>query len=174
MGFHQKIGEDARKIGLEEDLYASVMIAQAMLEAASGQSQLSQAPYYNLFGIKKTFDGNGVTFIPQKDDGTGMLLDIVDATFRQYAGYEASFEDYAKLLKEGLTNDPDFYRGAWRSETKSYEEATDYLTGRYATDTFYGEKLNALIEAYALTRYDKEKVELSEVNNPMRVLPSNE
>lgn len=40
------------------------------------------------------------------------------------------------------------------------EEVTDFLTGRYATDTHYGEKLNVLIEVYALTSYDKEKEEL--------------
>lgn len=42
------------KIGLKEDLYASVMIAQAILESASGQSELAQAPNYNLLsGIKE-------------------------------------------------------------------------------------------------------------------------
>ncbi|EJV26131.1 hypothetical protein HMPREF1341_02486, partial [Enterococcus faecalis ERV81] len=32
--FIQKIGEAARKVGQENDLYASVMIAQAILESA--------------------------------------------------------------------------------------------------------------------------------------------
>ncbi|EKL7554353.1 glucosaminidase domain-containing protein, partial [Enterococcus faecalis] len=41
--FIQKIGEAARKVGQENDLYASVMIAQAILESASGQSLLSKA-----------------------------------------------------------------------------------------------------------------------------------
>ena len=31
------------------------------------------------------------------------------------------------------------------------------LTGRYATDTYYDKKLNALIETYQLTEYDQEK-----------------
>ena len=159
--FIKEIGEEARKIGLEEDLYGSVMIAQAILESASGQSQLSNAPYYNLFGIKGTVEGKGVTFKTQEDDGSGILYTI-DATFRQYEDYEATFKDYAKLLKEGLANDNDFYKGTWKSETDSYEDATEFLTGRYATDTQYGEKLNALIEAYALTSYDKEKAEVPE------------
>lgn len=42
----------------------------------------------------------------------------------------------------------------------------EFLTGRYATDAQYGEKLNALIEAYALTSYDK-KVDLPEGNDEM-------
>lgn len=45
--FIQTIGEDARYIAAQNDLYASVMIAQAILESNSGQSALSQAPNYN-------------------------------------------------------------------------------------------------------------------------------
>ena len=37
---------------LETIFYASVMIAQAILESDSGQSTLSQKPSYNFFGIK--------------------------------------------------------------------------------------------------------------------------
>ena len=164
--FIKEIGEEARKISLEEDLYGSVMIAQAILESASGQSKLSQAPYHNLFGIKGTYEGKEVTFKTQEDDGSGNLY-TVDATFRQYEDYEATFKDYAKLLKEGLAHDNDFYKGTWKSETESYEDATEFLTGRYATDTQYGEKLNALIEAYTLTSYDKEKAELPEGTDEM-------
>jgi len=159
-------------VGLEEDLYASVMIAQAILESASGQSQLSQAPYHNLFGIKGRYEGKGVTFKTQEDDGSGKLYTI-EATFRQYDDFEETFKDYAKLLKEGLVHDRDFYKGTWKSETDSYEEATDFLTGRYATDTQYGEKLNALIKAYALTSYDKEKEVLPEGSQEL-IFPVND
>ena len=164
--FIKEIGEEARKIGLEENLYGSVMIAQAILESASGQSRLSQAPYHNLFGIKGTYEGKGVTFKTQEDDGSGNLYTI-DAMFRQYEDYEGTFKDYAKLLKEGVAHDNNFYKGTWKSETESYEDVTEFLTGRYATDTQYGEKLNALIEAYALTSYDKEKAELPEGTDEM-------
>lgn len=74
--FIRKIGESARKIGQENDLYASVMIAQAILESASGQSQLAQAPNYNLFGIKGTHNGKGVSFATQEDLGNGVLYII--------------------------------------------------------------------------------------------------
>lgn len=164
--FIKEIGEDARKIGLEEDLYGSVMIAQAILESASGQSKLSQAPYHSLFGIKGTVEGNGITFKTQENDGAGNMYTI-DATFRCYEDYEASFRDYAKLLKEGLAHYSDFYKGTWKSKTGSYEDATEFLNGRYAADTQYGEKLNAIIEAYALTSYDTEKATLLEGNEEM-------
>ncbi|EMF0125985.1 peptidoglycan DD-metalloendopeptidase family protein [Enterococcus hirae] len=153
--FIRKIGESARKIGQENDLYASVMIAQAILESASGQSQLAQAPNYNLFGIKGTHNGKGVSFATQEDLGNGTLY-TTQATFRQYENYEDSLNDYAQLLKEGLTGNSHFYDGVWKTNAKTYQEATKFLTGRYATDTSYDKKLNGLIETYELTTYDKE------------------
>ena len=153
--FIRKIGESARKIGQENDLYASVMIAQAILESASGQSQLAQAPNYNLFGIKGTHNGKGVSFATQEDLGNGTLY-TTQATFRQYKNYEDSLNDYAQLLKEGLTGNRYFYDGVWKTNAKTYQEATKFLTGRYATDTSYDKKLNGLIETYDLTKYDKE------------------
>ncbi|WP_369904079.1 peptidoglycan DD-metalloendopeptidase family protein [Enterococcus faecium] len=153
--FVRKIGESARKIGQEKDLYASVMIAQAILESASGQSQLAQAPHYNLFGIKGTHKGKGITFASQEDLGNGTLY-TTQATFRQYENYEDSFSDYATLLKEGLTGNSHFYESVWKTNAKTYQEATKFLTGRYATDTSYDKKLNGLIETYDLTTYDKE------------------
>ncbi|PQC27645.1 glucosaminidase domain-containing protein, partial [Enterococcus mundtii] len=95
--FIRKIGESARKIGQENDLYASVMIAQAILESASGQSQLAQAPNYNLFGIKGTHNGKGVSFATQEDLGNGILY-TTQAIFRQYENYEDSLNDYAQLV----------------------------------------------------------------------------
>lgn len=165
--FIQKIGEAARKVGQENDLYASVMIAQAILESASGQSLLSKAPNYNLFGIKGTLNGKGVSFATQEDLGNGTLY-ITQATFRQYQSYEESLKDYAKLLKEGLAGNASFYEGVWKSKAKTYQEATQYLTGRYATDSQYNQKLNGLIEIYNLTMYDHPKatVEMTESDFP--------
>ncbi|MDK4450093.1 peptidoglycan DD-metalloendopeptidase family protein [Enterococcus casseliflavus] len=158
--FIQEIGEDAREIGLKNDLYASVMIAQAILESGGGQSRLNQAPYFNLFGIKGTYQGQGVAFRTQEDDGSGNHYTITE-TFRQYTGYKESLMDYARLLKEGVGQQSDFYKGVWKSEAASYQEAARYLTGRYATDTTYDQKLTALIEAYALTRYDQKKPDVT-------------
>lgn len=153
--FIRKIGEPARKIGQEHDLYASVMIAQAILESASGSSGLAQAPNYNLFGIKGTHNGKSVSMVTEEDLGNGTIY-ATQSGFRVYENYEDCFEDYAKLLKEGLSGDSDFYAGVWKSNAKTYQEATKFLTGRYATDTSYNQKLNGLIEAYDLIDYDKE------------------
>ena len=47
-----------------------------------------------------------------------------------------------------------FYHGAWKTNTNSYRDATQWLQGRYATDTAYASKLNNLIETHNLTQYD--------------------
>ncbi|MGL4696521.1 glucosaminidase domain-containing protein [Enterococcus larvae] len=152
--FILRIGEKARKVGQEHGLYASVMIAQAILETGSGGSQLSQEPYYNLFGIKGEHEGQSVTFATYEDDGSGNWYQIQSA-FRQYPSYTESFEDYAELLKDGTEWNPTVYEGTWKENAASYREATKALTGVYATDTLYDEKLNAFIEEYELTEYDK-------------------
>ncbi|ONN41826.1 peptidoglycan DD-metalloendopeptidase family protein [Enterococcus mundtii] len=153
--FIRKIGESSRKIAQENDLYASVMIAQAILESASGQSQLAQAPNYNLFGIKGAYKGDSVSLTTQEDTGKGTLYSV-QSTFRKYQNYEESLQDYAKLMTNGLIDNRDFYEGMWKSQAKSYQEATKFLTGRYASDTRYNQKLNGLIETYDLQQYDKE------------------
>lgn len=145
------IGEQAREIAQENDLYASVMIAQAILESGSGNSALARTPNNNLFGIKGTYEGNGVVMRTAEDDGTGSLY-YIGSRFRVYPSTYESLGDYASLLKNGLSG---FYAPAWKSNSDSYVEACNYLEGRYATDTSYSEKLQGIIEAYDLTRYDE-------------------
>ncbi|MGG5315222.1 glucosaminidase domain-containing protein [Enterococcus sp. AZ072] len=153
--FIQLIGKEAQQIAWDEELYASVMIAQAILETGSGNSQLARSPYYNLFGIKGSYQGKEVSFKTQEDKGNGELYTIQSA-FRQYPSYKESLEDYAALLKNGLSGNVGFYQGTWKSNAGSYQEAAKALTGKYATDTTYDKKLIALIEAYNLTIYDKD------------------
>ncbi|MFS7259817.1 glucosaminidase domain-containing protein [Carnobacterium divergens] len=151
--FIDKISESASEIGAEQDLYASVMIAQAILESGSGNSSLSSEPNYNLFGIKGTFESDSVAMLTLEDDGSGNYYQIT-GQFRKYPSYKESLEDYAKLLKGGTSFNETFYAGTWKSKTTSFHEATQFLTGKYATDTRYAEKLDQLIETYDLTQYD--------------------
>lgn len=148
--FISLVGESARTIAADNDLYASVMIAQAILESASGNSTLAQAPNNNLFGIKGTYNGNAVQLPTREDDGTGATYTIM-SNFRQYDNVDESLSDYADLLSNSMG---DFYAGARKSNTDTFVDACDFLVGRYATDIFYSEKLQDLIETYDLTRFD--------------------
>lgn len=145
--FIDEIGPTASTIGQERDLYASVMIAQAILESSNGKSSLSQAPYYNFFGIKGAYNGSSVTMSTWEDDGNGNTYTI-DQAFRAYPSIADSLNDYADLLSSST------YIGARKSNTLSYQDATAALTGLYATDTSYNLKLNNIIATYGLTAYD--------------------
>ncbi|MIW12490.1 autolysin, partial [Listeria monocytogenes] len=89
-----------------------------------------------------------------EDDGNGNLYPII-AKFRKYPSLKESFQDNAHVLKTtSFSPGVFFYHGAWKSNTSSYRDATQWLQGRYATDTSYASKLNNLIETYNLTQYD--------------------
>lgn len=151
--FIEMIGETAENLGQANDLYASVMIAQAILESGHGKSGLAAAPYFNLFGIKGSYQNQSVELETLEDDGTGNTTKVM-ATFRKYPSYEDSLQDYVALMREGLSWDEHYYVPVFRSNTTSYRDATAFLTGTYATDSSYHKKLNRLIEQYDLQRFD--------------------
>ncbi len=158
--FVMKIGNKARKIAYKNDLYASVMIAQAALESGFGKSQLANEPNYNLFGIKGSFQGKSTSMLTAEDTKSGYIT-IVDK-FRKYDSYDESLKDYSKLMTKGINGNPSIYQGITKKNSKTYKEATKKLTGVYATDRHYHAKLNEIIKTYDLTRFDKsftEKVE---------------
>ncbi|MBU5362518.1 glucosaminidase domain-containing protein [Enterococcus raffinosus] len=154
--FIETIAEDAQKLGQEYDVFASVMIAQALLESGSGTSTLSLSPNFNLFGIKGTYQGQSVSMSTQEDRGNGDLYSI-NSAFRKYPNYAASLGDYVQLIRGGISGNDGYYRQTWRSEAKNYLRTTNALTGTYATDTMYGQKLNSIIALYHLTHYDQVK-----------------
>ncbi|MBO0419375.1 MAG: LysM peptidoglycan-binding domain-containing protein [Vagococcus fluvialis] len=143
----------AQSVAGPNDLYASVMIAQAILESGYGSSSLSSPPNHNLFGIKGAYNGQSVT-MQTWEHFNGQDV-IINAQFRKYPSYRESFEDNARVLKTTSFSPGNyFYSGAWKSNTNTYQDATRWLTGRYATDPNYNVKLNNLIVTHNLTQYD--------------------
>ncbi len=153
--FLRNIIPAAQNVARGKDIYTSVMIAQAALESGWGTSSLSKAPNHNLFGVKGSYNGQSVNMQTLEDSG-GQNYYSIQADFRKYPSYQESLEDYADKIVNGISGAPLFYSGAWKSKTNSYQDATAYLTGRYATDTAYGSKLNRIIEQFGLTKYDTE------------------
>lgn len=146
--FIRRIAKSAQKVGMEYDLYPSVIIAQAALESNWGASSLARQPYHNLFGVKGTFRGRAVRQPTTEYNQEGKQLKINDY-FRWYDNDYQSLCDYAETL-----NDP-LYEGVHRSKATSYRKATRALLGRYATDPRYDRKLNRVIDSYHLTKYDR-------------------
>ncbi|WBY92192.1 SH3 domain-containing protein [Enterococcus casseliflavus] len=143
----------ATEVAAANDLYASVMMAQAILESGWGASTLTTAAN-NMFGIKGSYNGQYVTMDTYEDDGSGNYY-LISAKFRKYPSLKESFEDNAYVLRNtSFSSGNYYYSGAWKSNTTSYTQATAWLQGRYATDTSYASKLNNLISTYNLTQYD--------------------
>ncbi|RYL91009.1 hypothetical protein EWI07_11095 [Sporolactobacillus sp. THM7-4] len=150
--FIHQIGDEARSIAKANDLYASVMIAQAILESASGQSGLTKEAN-NLFGIKGSYNGQYVAMKTYEDDGTGHFVQVT-ADFRKYPSTAASLQDYANLLKNGVSWNHTYYSKVWKSNASTYLNATAALQGTYSSDTTYASKLDQLISQYNLTQFD--------------------
>ncbi|OJF94323.1 LysM peptidoglycan-binding domain-containing protein, partial [Alkalibacterium sp. 20] len=151
--FIENLAGYAQNVAGKNNLYASVMIAQASLESGYGKSSLSTSPNYNLFGIKGSYNGESVAKRTQEYYKSTGWITITD-NFRKYPSYEESLQDNANLLRNGLRSNSAFYSGTWAEKTTSYRDATLWLQGRYATDPTYASKLNRIIEQFNLTRFD--------------------
>lgn len=137
----------------QQALYPSLMIAQAAHESNYGRSSLASPPYYNLSGIKGTHNGNSTLMWTWEVLG-GVRVDVL-AGFRQYPSYDASLQDYANLMRNGLSWDRNYYSGTWRSNTSSVWQVLDNggLRG-YATDPNYFAAIRRIINQFDLTKYD--------------------
>lgn len=96
--FIKSIAKDAHKIGQKKKIYASVMMAQAILESDSGKSSLAQSPNYNLFGVKGSYNGESVNFNTLEAGSDNQMFSI-NAGFRKYPNLKSSLQDYADLIK---------------------------------------------------------------------------
>lgn len=152
--FIKSIAKDAHQIGQHEDIYASVMIAQAILESDSGNSALAKEPNFNLFGMKGSYKGQSSTFNTLEANGNDDMYQI-SAQFRSYPSTRESLEDYADLIKNGIDGNAEIYKPTWKHEAPMYQSATSHLATTYATDPQYADKLNSLIKHYDLTQFDK-------------------
>lgn len=154
--FIDTVAPFAVEMGNKYSLYPSVIIAQAILESGWGGSSLSNAPNYNLFGIKAEngYKGNFVTvktkeWVKDKKHKNGGYFITISANFRKYSSYRETFEDHALFLKKNR------YKDVWLNNAGTYQDATKALSSAgYATDPEYSSILNNIIDTYSLQNYD--------------------
>lgn len=119
----------------------SILLSQSALETGFGL----HAPHHNYFGIKSF--GKKPAFQAKTTEYEGEKKIKITASFRRYAHLGESIQDYLSLMKKPR------YKAV--REAKSYQEAAHSLfVCGYATDPQYGPKLIAIIEEYALWRWD--------------------
>ncbi|MEK4403419.1 N-acetylmuramoyl-L-alanine amidase [Sporosarcina sp. FSL K6-6792] len=145
----------AIKHGRAHRVLPSLIIAQGILESASGTSELATKAN-NLFGIKAGSEWSGDIYTKQtsenKSDGT---IYYIDADFRKYPTLEGCVIDLVYKYVNGTGWESHNRYAAVLNQT-DYKKATAAVKDAgYATDVNYSAKLNGLIEQYELTKYDK-------------------
>lgn len=150
------------------ELYPSVLLAQAILESANGNSALAKRAN-NHFGIKKGVGWNGDVMEFNTREYKGGQWVTVKAPFRKYATVTDSFRDRNEFLKRN----PRYAKhGVFAPRLDAFgqcnaihqaecdctveEEAKSIFRAGYATDPEYADKLIALIDRHNLKRFDQE------------------
>lgn len=131
-------------------IFNSVTIAQACLESAFGQSDLARGGR-NLFGIKASAPWTGPVFNKDSLEERAGVLKPENSDFRSYSTIEESIADHATFM-ESTEYRKQYYSKVLNASTP--EEQAEALTGTYATDSRYGQKLINFINQYNLKQYD--------------------
>lgn len=122
----------------------SIIIAQSILESSWGNSDLSLNSS-NYFGIKGEYQGSYV-LVPTQEFIDGKWISIEDK-FKKYPDLASSINDYLDLMTKE--------RYLEVLHANDYKIAANALvSGGYATDPSYADKLIDIIESYDLHLYD--------------------
>ncbi|MBZ6010899.1 LysM peptidoglycan-binding domain-containing protein [Leuconostoc gelidum] len=141
---------DAKIATIGTGVLPSITVAQAILESGWGQSILTSAPYYNLFGIKQGTGWQGAIVNMKTSEYVNGKWVTISAPFRAYSSQMASFQDHTKFL---LTNSR--YAGNGVINAKNYVNMANGLQAAgYATDPTYASRLINLVERYKLQSLD--------------------
>ena len=155
--FIQYIGNLAKAD--KNGILPSITIAQAILESSWGTSELSTKAN-NLFGMKKSLSGNNwgsewdgkIYAVKTKEEENGNIIEIL-ADFRSYNSIAESVKDHNKYLANAKNGNKLRYDGMIGA--KDYKTAAQLLvSGGYATDSKYADKLCNIIEKYNLDTFD--------------------
>lgn len=133
----------------------SVTAAQFILESASGTSSLAKQTN-NFFGIKASAPWSGpVETITSNEEVDGKFVPRV-SKFRKYGSWEESVQDHSDFFISTAFRKQHY--AAVIGET-DYKKVCTALAKTYATDSAYGKKLIAIIEANGLDAWDEVKEE---------------
>ena len=124
------------------------LMAQAALETGWGQRMPRNAdgsPSYNMFGIKAGEGWSGPKAIADSMEVTNGVAAPKRTAFRSYGSIEESVNDFAALLK----NSPR-YKDALAAGANPFAYVARIGSSGYATDPYYGNKLNEILHGDAL------------------------
>lgn len=135
--------QSAAGAAAESGIPAAFMVAQAAHESGWGRHEIKNADgsaSHNLFGIKAGSNWDGkVARVTTTEVIDGVPRKVI-ANFRAYPSYEASFRDYARLMKDNPRYAPVVAAG-----TDARGFAQGLQNAGYATDPDYADKLTRTI-----------------------------
>lgn len=148
--FLAAIKDDVLQDMANTGILASLTAAQALIESGSGNSKLSKAPYYNLFGSKGSYNGQSVT-MKTKEYINGKYV-VKNQAFRVYPSWRESIADHSSLFLR-------LARYANLRGEKDYKTACHnvYKDG-YASGLNYDLTLISAIEKNKLYLWDQEEL----------------
>ncbi|MBX9715116.1 MAG: flagellar assembly peptidoglycan hydrolase FlgJ [Burkholderiaceae bacterium] len=145
--FVQRHTEAARAAEAQTGIPAGYMVAQAAHESGWGRREIRNADgsnSFNVFGIKAGAGWNGPVATVTTTEYIDGAPRKVTAKFRAYDSYEASFNDYARLMKESPR-----YGQVMADASAGTVTAAGFAQGLqragYATDPAYADKLTRVI-----------------------------
>ncbi|SES74240.1 Flagellum-specific peptidoglycan hydrolase FlgJ [Enterococcus malodoratus] len=166
--FINEISNEIKPLAEKHDLYASIMIAQAIVESDWGQTDYAQAPYYNLFGLEGQYQGKSA-MLDKKDAETGQTE---KKEMKQYGSYKEAIQDYIEIIKTtSRDGNENYFSGSWRSNANDYKTAAAALEGRFNDDKGYVQKLVSTIQEHDLTSYDATEPVTPPVAQPAAAAP---
>lgn len=157
--FIDEFGPGMAKLADQHNMYASIMIGQAILE--SGGGEFTAGTKYNFFGIKCTDRirqkwGCGSVVTTTEEDSNGNKYQI-QASFAEAPGGDP--DQAGMLYIDFFVNQAAFKDAAWgmtKTRHPNYMSALVSLIRdvKYATDSSYVSSVSGLIKTYDLTRFD--------------------
>ena len=147
--FVNSIAADVMNVCQNNHLYASVAMAQAVVESAYGASTLAQEAH-NLFGIKADSTWHGATYTKNTQEVINGRVVTISAAFRKYDSFKDSIADYAKKLESRPQ-----YANAFSNHTHNYVESVKVIkAGGYATAPTYVSSIVNCINNYGFYKLD--------------------
>lgn len=151
------IGPIANQAYAQTGIFASVTIAQAIIEAGWGK-HTPTADSNNLFGIKcsktiltpSTWDGSCTEPVFTQEHTSSGTVYTIKSSFKKFKNVEEAILDHSALLVSGGT----YVRHGVAQATDPYEQIKRIKEAGYATDVNYVSKITDQIKRYNLEQWD--------------------
>ncbi|MGR9053199.1 MAG: flagellar assembly peptidoglycan hydrolase FlgJ, partial [Gammaproteobacteria bacterium] len=150
--FVEQLYGEAERAAAQLGVEPKLLLAQAALETGWGRSVINKQDgggSFNLFNIKAgaSWQGDRVQVATLEFDHG--VADKQTASFRSYASFRESFDDYVHLLK----NNPRYSRALEHAgDPERY--LNELQQAGYATDPAYAEKIMAVFRSEPVSGYD--------------------